>query len=177
MRDLRVAQHLAVGEPSVSQGDLEFLDLCTLGVAAVYRKDNQAPWSVLRQMASGKPRPWQQGISTCLTGVADRRPEQVAEGLTLLIDGIRSLRQKDELEEAICVPAHGLYRLCEWVSPDLVARFDVKQSFPWDGEFHAWCQGHSDSLTGLDLAGISPVLHEAVVRLQPPTWWESPSVP
>jgi hypothetical protein len=175
VRDLAVAEYLAVGQPCVAQGELGFLDLCTLAVSAIYRKDEHAFRSVIQKMAREKSRPWQQGIHTCLMGMVEQEPEQVARGLMLLLDGMRTLRQKAELEEAICLAAHGLYRLGEWISPALVAGYDAAQACPWDVQFHTWSEEHPDPLAGLDLSNISPVLHEAVVLLQPPAWWTAPS--
>ena len=178
-RDGEAARRLAGGEPVVSQPadgeEPEFLDLCTLAVTAVCRADDRALRSALRSMARGKRRPWQQGLRACLAGLAEKRPAEVAAGLGQLLDGMRRLRQKDELEEAVCLTAHGLYRLCEWVSPDLVAGFAVTESLPWDAGFHAWSEAHPDPLAGLDLTGISPALHDAVVRLRPPAWWDVPA--
>ena len=171
VRDLAAVQNLMEGEPAVSQGPPEFLDRCSIAVAAVYRKDFAEVQSLLSKMAKIKLRPWQQGICTYLTGIADGQPKQVADGLTLLLDGMRKMRQKDELEEAINLPAQGLYRLAEWIAPDLVGEIDVNQSFPWDAEFHAWCQRHPEPLAGVDLTGVAPSLHQAVVLLQPPGEW------
>jgi hypothetical protein len=171
VRDVTVARHLAEGEPTVSQGKPEFLDLCSLAVGAVTRGDAAKGRSVTRRMARDKMRPWQQGICTCLMGIVDRQPTQVAEGLALLLDGMHKVLQKDELEEAINLPAQGLYRLGEWIAPDLVAGFDVRRSFPWDADFHAWCQSHPDPLAEVDLTEVAPALHEAVVLLQPPREW------
>jgi hypothetical protein len=175
VRDLEAATRLVAGEPAVSRPadgeELEFLDLGTLAVAAAVRRDDRALGSVVRRMAGGKLPPWQQGVRACLGGLADRRADAVAAGLNQFLDGMRKLRQKDELEEAVCLTAHGLFRLCEWASPDLVAGFAVTVPIPWDAGFHAWTEAHPDPLAGLDLTGISPALHDAVVRLRPPTWW------
>jgi hypothetical protein len=175
VRDLEAATRLAAGEPSVSQPadgeELEFLDLGTLAVAAAVRRDDRSLRSVVQRMGGRKPPPWQQGVRACLGGLADRRAAAAAAGLDQFLDGMRRLRQKDELEEAVSLPAHGLYRLCEWVSPDLVAGFAVTAPIPWDAGFHAWTEAHPDPLAGLDLTGISPALHEAVVLLRPPAWW------
>lgn len=171
--DLKVGPLLAKGEPAVSDGKPEFLDLCSIAVEAIGRKDMNKLRATARRMAKEKLRPWQRGICLCLTGIADGEAGTIAEGLTELLDGLHKMRQKDELEEAINLPAHGLYRLAEWVSPDLVATFDVSQAFPWDAGFHAWCQSHPDPLESVDLSSISPDLHAAVVLLQPPREWTS----
>lgn len=112
-------------------------------------------------------------LSIC-TGVLERRPDQVAGGLNLLLAEAKRSRIHDEFAAAVFPPAHGLYRLCEWVSADLVSEFDVSQAMPWDADFHAWCQNHPDPLAGVDLSGISPLLHEAVVLGNPPAWLTPP---
>ncbi len=173
VRDTAVAMRLAAGDPLVSQAaegeELEFLDLMTLAVLAASRGDESAIGDAARRMGVGKLRPWQEGIRQCFTGLANQSPTDVAGGLTGFLEGLRSLRQKDDLEEAISLTAHGLYRLCERADPTLIAGFDIAESLPWDNGFHAWTSAHPDPLPGLDLAGVSPALQDAVVGLNPPT--------
>jgi hypothetical protein len=180
-RDVEAALRLADGEPSVSQAadgeELEFLDLLTLAVVAACRGDYPALGSVVRRMGASTLFPWQEGIRGCLAGLAGRRANEVAGGLSRLLEGMRRLRRKDELDEAVCLAAHGLYRLCERASPNLVAGIDAAEPIPWDAGFHAWSEAHPDGLAGVDLTGISPVLHEAVVRLRPPGSWATQPSP
>lgn len=177
VRDLTVAQRLVQGEPYRNREAPNDFDLCSLAMDAVLLQDLDALGSLTGEMAKRKVRPWMQGIYACFNGIAADQPQQVAEGLTGLLDGLRRLRDKDDLSDAINLLAHGLHRLCEWVSSDLVAGFDVTQPLPWDAEFHAWCQNHPDPLQGVDLSSISPVMQEAVVLLKPPAWWIAPPKP
>ena len=175
VRDLAAVQRLADGEPVEVGTDSEFLDFCSSAVHAAYRKDLGALRSVIKKMRKRKLHPWMEGICTCLAGLAESEPAGIAQGLTQYVDATRAMRMKDELEEAVELRAHGIYRLCEWMSPDLVAGTDVAQSLPWDAGFHAWSEAHPHPLAEVDLTGVSPVLHQAVVLLQPPTAWTTPS--
>lgn len=170
VRDIGVVQSLVEGARAGYTAIPTDRDLQDIAEIAVLQKDVETLRSAVTQMPHRKVRPWMQGIYTCLTGVSERQPDQVAKGLELYLSGLHQMRQKAELEEAINLGAQGLYRLCEWVTPDLVAEFDVMQAFPWDAEFHTWCQNHPDPLEGVDLSRISPVLHEAVVLGAPPEW-------
>jgi ribosomal protein L7/L12 len=176
VRDVLIAQRLADG-PEWPEDEPSDFDVCTDAVVAVVRQDFDRLRSVAAGMARRKGWPWMQGFYTCLTGVAEDNPAMVSEGLSLNLDGLRRMRQKTELQEAINLDAQGLYRLCEWVSPALVEGFDASQPFPWDADFHAWCQEHPDPLEGVDLSGISPIFHEAVVRLSLPAWWPTKPKP
>jgi hypothetical protein len=175
VRDLPAAHHLAEGIMPRIAGDLGFLDLCPYAVRAAYRKGFAELRKVIQRMRKEKLHPWKEGICTCLSGLADKDPAQIAQGLTHYIDATRAMRMKDELEDAIELRAHGLYRLCAWISPELVAGVDVAQSLPWDAGFHAWSEAHPDPLADVDLTGKSPVLHQAVVLLQLPAGWTAPS--
>jgi hypothetical protein len=170
-RDLAAVQHLAEGDHGKIGDDEEFLALCPWAVRAAYQKDFTQLRSVIKRMRKRKLHPWQEGACGCLEGIAASDATQFASGLTRYVDATRAMRMKDDLEDAIELRAHGLYRLGEWLSPDLVAAADVAQALPWDAGFHAWCQTHPDPLVGVDLTGISPVLHDAVVRLQLPAGW------
>jgi hypothetical protein len=175
VHDLPAAHHLAAGIMPRISGDLGFLDLCPYAVVAAYRKDFAALRKVVQRMRKEKLQPWKEGLCTCLSGLAEQDAAVIAGGLTQYIDATRAMRMKDELADAIELRAHGLYRLCEWISPALVADVDVAQPLPWDAGFHAWCAAHLDPLTGVDLSGVSTVLHQAVVLLQPPAGWTAPS--
>src|SRR5262249_22805365 len=103
----------------------------------------------------------------CLTGIARRRPELVAGGLAMMLAG---KYQKDDMDDAISLVAHGLYRICECVSPDLVAAFDVGSPGPWDTEVHALCQSPQNPVEGLDLTSVAPELHDMIVLGKVPEW-------
>src|SRR5262249_33282020 len=77
----------------------------------------------------------------------------------------------DSLFAVFNVEVHGLYRLAEWISPDLVTGFDVTTPFPWDAEFHAWTQTHDRVLEGVNFSDIAPLVRDAVLDLKYPDWW------
>lgn len=174
VRDLTVAERLVEGRRAGVTAIPTDVHLADIAVTAILQKELETLRLVTPEMAKRKVRPWMQGIYTCLTGIADEQPNLVASGLQLLLTGLQQMRQKDELEEAINFAAHGMHRLCEWVSPDLVAGFDVAQPFPWDAKLHAWCQNHPHPLDGVELGSVSPVLQETVVMEKPPAWLKPP---
>ena len=146
-----------------------------IAVTAILQKDAETLNLVTSRLPEiMKVAKWIEGICTCLIGVAERQPEQVASGLAQHLTSIQKMRQKDELDGAINLNAQGLYRLCEWASPELVSGFDATQGVPWDAEFHEWCEEHPDPLAGTDLKSVSTVLHDAVLLGKPPAWLESP---
>jgi hypothetical protein len=174
VRDVAIAESLVEGARAGYTAIPTDWHLCDIAVIAILQKDFETLRLVTPEMPKHKVAPWLQGIYTCLTGVAEQQASEVVRGLELLLTGLHRMRQKDELDDAINMLAQGLHRLCEWVSPDLVAEFDVAQPFPWDADFHAWCQDHPDPLAGVDLSGVSPVLHEAVVLGNPTAWLTPP---
>jgi hypothetical protein len=106
-------------------------------------------------------------------GIAVADPQLVADGLTGILASFRRNRWLADEEKALCLEAHRLYGLCEWLSPELVSMFDTTRSLPWDAAFHDWVYQHDNLLTGLNLNDVSPILHEAIVMLRPPDWWLS----
>lgn len=122
-------------------------------------------------------RPWLEGIYIALRGGVDNRADDVARGLELHMSGIHKMQQKSELMGAVNLAAQGLYRLIEWMSPDLVSQFDVTRPFPWDAEFHAWTSNNPHPLAELDFTDISPVLHDFLVLGKVPQWMIVPPQP
>ena len=138
---------------------------------AILQKDFDTLGLVTQQLAKRKAYPEMLPI---FTGLLERCPDQVAAGLGTLLAEAKRRRIHDEFAAAVMPSAHGLYRLCEWVSPELVSEFDVLHPMPWDADFHEWCQNHPDPLAGVDLSGVSPMLHQAVVLGNPPAWLTPP---
>jgi hypothetical protein len=153
-------------------------ELCAedLAILAAHRGDMGA---LRAQLPRGRVAKEDQWRWDCLRGIAANDPEQVRAALQKELDRNRSSRAA--MEEAgfgiVNLVVHGYYRLGEHVSPELVAHFDVRQSFPWDVEFHAWVEAHKNPLAGLDLSDISPVLHDALVLLRIPAWWTNSAKP
>lgn len=139
-------------------------------LAAVMQKDFDLARALLSKKEVRKLWRHRAWLQTCLQGIIENQPSQVAQGLQAQVDKERAARDKLNFG-IIDFSAHGAYRLAREISPDLVAGFDVTQAFPWDAEFHTWTEQHPNPLEGLDLSRISPLLHDALVRLEPPEWW------
>ncbi len=145
-------------------------------ILGAYRRDLGA---LRTHLPRGRVDKYEQWRWDCLRGIAANDPEQVRAGLQKELERNRASRAA--MEEAgfgiVNLDVHGYYRLCEHVSPGLVANFDVRQAFPWDAEFHDWVNAHKNPLAGFDLSDISPVLHDALVLLKFPAWWASAKKP
>ena len=171
---------LAVGDPHWAQrladydysGTPEDLGDEDRAILAAHRRDLGA---IRAHLPRGRVDKYDQWRWDCLRGLAANDSEQVQAALQKELDRNRSSRAA--MEEAgfgiVNLAVHGYYRLCQHVSPEVVASFDVRQSFPWDVEFHDWVEAHQNPLAGLDLSDISPVLHDALVLLKLPAWWTS----
>jgi predicted DNA-binding WGR domain protein len=169
VRDLPWAQQVA--DDDYAAGG-EKLAPEALAILAAYRRDIEA---LRAHLPRGRVYKYDEWKWICLRGIAAQDPEQVRAGLQQELERNRSSRTA--MEEAgfgiVNLDVHGFYRLCQHVSPELVSTFDVRQTFPWDIEFHDWVEAHKNPLAGLDLAHISPVLHEALVHLKLPAWQAS----
>ena len=148
-------------------------DLHTDAVYALLQGDRQRLERLVGQIPLLKPkqaRPWLEGIHVALKGVVDGRSDEVARGLTLHITGLHRMQQKADLDGAVKLPAHGLYRLFEWVSPGLVSAFDPSQAFPWDAALHAWVTAHPDPVAGWDLSSTPALVQQIIGRGEIPDW-------
>ncbi len=174
VRDMAAIDHLAerttVGETQYPNHETS---LCSKAAEALIKRDFDALRPVIDRLKRKKVSAWMQHKIACLLGIADRQPDQITQGLHGMLDSYQMRRDEDSHSTFMVfnVEAHGLYRLAEWISPDLVAGFDVTQSFPWDAEFHAWVETHEHPLDGLDFRGVAPLLRDAILDLKVPDWW------
>lgn len=174
VRDLALVQHLAEHTSfSNTQSPNDEEVLCSYAMDALIKRDFKSLETVATRMKRKKVRSWMEHKFACLLGIADRNPDQIAEGLRGILESYQKRRDEDSHSTytVFNVEAHGLYRLSEWISPDLVAGFDVTQSFPWDGEFHSWTQSHELPLEGLDFIAVAPLLRDAILEFKIPEWW------
>ncbi len=173
IRDMLLIERYYQCSP-IPDGPLPDRDFTAVAVDAALHRDVDRLRTITDAMSRRRDSAWMQAKYDCFSGVAKHEPDLVAKSLSLFIESVRRLRAKDELEEAVFLEAHGLYRLCEWVSPELVSAFDANQSLPWDSGFHSWTQAHDNPVEGVDLTGVSSILHNTLVRLEPPEWWIPP---
>lgn len=76
-----------------------------------------------------------------------------------------------EHEKIIAILVHGLAELAHWVSPGLLAEFDVESPWPWDGAYHRWLHRRNRSTKYRDMSKYSALLHRWIHDLEEPGWW------
>lgn len=172
VRDIAIIEKQVQGVRAGYTAIADDWNLADVAVTAILQKDFETLKLVTPEMPNRKWKhgEWLECLYRCFIGIAEHSPDKIKDGLQDYLGTIIRLRDKDELLCAINLEAHGMYRLCEWISPELVAGFDATQPFPWDAEFHAWSECHPNPVEGLDLNHISPVLHEALILQTPPEW-------
>lgn len=109
-------------------------------------------------------------IHGALVAAYDGRPEEVARHLTLRREIMSKAKETSGNDAAIDLTLHGLYRLLQWYSPEVVSQFDVTQERPWDAGFLAYGNLHPDPLADQDFSDISPVLDELCRHGKFPNW-------
>lgn len=165
--DIALARRLSDTPDEMHEEDERFYRII---INAAFRRDSEMVRSLLLTDEANSLRQDMEWLASCLQGIADNSPDLVVRGLQTQLE--RERRARDKLHFGVTnLEVHGTYRLCRRVSPDLVAGFDTTQEFPWDAEYHAWTEQHEDPLEGIDLRDISPILHDAVVLIEPPDWW------
>jgi len=170
VRDVRLAERML--EPRPPPRDQEAVDaLLSRAFAAAVRRSLPELQDVAQQLNAHKIDRCRGWIGKCIAGIAEGSTHRVAEALQEELQNETRARSKKQARNTVCIEAHGFYRLAEWVSPDLVDGFDVTQGLPWDAGFHTWTEANRDPLEGLDLTGISPEFHRAVVDLELPDWF------
>ena len=174
VRDLAMAQRLMDGFVETNQYEVEALIIQS--IRAAMARDMSALRPLAARLNKRKVGKWQKWLCKCFQGIVDSNTQLVAEGLQQRIEDEYRNRKKEE-GNIVCLEAHQYYRLCAWVSPELVSSFDVTQPAPWDAAFHAWTEAHPNPLEGIDLSGISPVLHDGIINFKLPEWWRVLSQP
>lgn len=168
IRDVAFALRVAQTSPRVRAQ--EWSDFFCQAVTALVRKDDAWLRESIVAMQKGKQVLPRRHLESCLKAMVEQNAAQVKESIQALLEVERGSRHKAGYG-VLYLDAHSLYRLAEWVSPDLVQGFDVTQAFPWDAPFHAWSESHSNPLEGIDLSRSAPLLHELLVELRVPNWW------
>jgi hypothetical protein len=79
--------------------------------------------------------------------------------------------ESHEHERVIAILPHGLAELAHWVSPTLLAEFDVDRPLPWDTGYHRWLRRKNRSTKYRDMSKYSALLHRWIHDLEEPAWW------
>lgn len=171
-RDFFVARRYAeTGRYPIAR-NVGYFPLIYNAVYAILRKDDKYLQTLVPVMLKRKVPQWIGAIYSCLIGIAQDSPQRVCDGLARVLDTYRRNYYLSVLEKTICLQAHGLYELCNWVSPHLVSGFDVERPLPWDADYFRWVHARSDPEKDIHLEKISPLLHQWVTTLSEPSWWK-----
>ncbi len=140
-------------------------------VEAIVMKDRPAQSAFAPRIARCKMPDWFQAILETLEGIIEADSSLVAAGLERVLATFR--RQSDPLdfELIISLHAHALAELAYWVSPKLLAKFDVDRPLPWDRGYYHWLRRKPRSTEYRDLSAYSKLLNRWVHDLEEPDWW------
>ncbi len=142
-------------------------------VYAILKKDFEYLKSLVPALSKRSSPAWRGAIHSCLIGIAQQSPDLVAEGIQKSLKLHRRILSLSVLTKTIGFWAHGLFELARWVSPDLVSQFNVEQPLPWDADFQKWARQCDAPLKDISLAHIAPNIHEAIIELRIPSWWDA----
>lgn len=140
-------------------------------VESIVMKDRPAQARIAPRIAKCKMPDWFRAILETLQGIIEADSSMVATGLERVLATFR--RQQDPLdyEMIISLHAHGLAELAYWVSPKLLAKFEVDRPLPWDRAYYHWLRRKPRTTAYLDLSAYSSLLNRWVHDLEEPDWW------
>ena len=92
-------------------------------------------------------------ILETLHGIIEADSPSVAAGLERVLATFRR-QELFDYETIISFHAHALAELAYWVSPKLLADFDVDRPLPWDREYYHWLRRKPRSTAYRDLSRL-----------------------
>jgi hypothetical protein len=171
--DIEFARRVAKGRRGACHAIPHPGELINIATVARLNNDRETEEIVVKEIEATSMKyvsPWEQAMLRAFCAAHHRDSVAVAGRISDLLDSIKKLRDKKDIDHIINLWAHGLYRLFENDSPELVASFDATQGFPWDPEVHAWCDEHPAFSEDWDFSAISKELHQIVVLGKVPGW-------
>jgi hypothetical protein len=167
-RDIEVAQ--AILRPRCRDKGHKTTVLIYDAVEAIVLKDRKAQDRLAPKIGDAKVPDSYRAILETLHGIISADSPSVASG----IERVLSTFRRQELfayETIISFHAHALAELAYWVSPKLLADFEVDRALPWDREYYHWLRRKPRSTAYRDLSGHSSLLNRWVHDLEEPGWW------
>lgn len=171
--DIEIARQVAKGRRGACSAVPHSGELVSIATVAWLNEDTETQEIVVQEieaMSMKYVKPWDEAVLRAFCAAHHSDADGVANQICNLLTSIKKLREKTDISHVIILEAHGLYRLLESGSPELVQSFDVTQGFPWDPEVHAWCDENPSSAQTWDLTGLSKDLHQIVVKRKVPSW-------
>ncbi len=141
------------------------------GVEAIVMQDRPAQARLAPKIADCRVSGCYRAILETLHGMIEADAPSVARGLERVL---ATFRRQEPLhhETIISFHAHALAELAYWVSPKLLADFDVDRPLPWDREYFHWLRRTPRSTAYRDLSAYSSLLNRWVHDLNEPDWWQ-----
>lgn len=137
---------------------------------AIVMKDRPAQARITPKIACCKAPDCYRAILETLDGIIQADSPSVAAGLERVLATFRR-QELFDYETIISLQAHALAELAYWVSPKLLADFEVDRPLPWDREYYHWLRRKPRSTAYRDLSRYSSVLNRWVHDLEEPDWW------
>ena len=124
-------------------------------VEAIVMKDRPAQARLTPKIAKCKAPDCYRAILETLDGIIEADSPSVAAGLERVVATFRR-QELFAYETIISFYAHALAELAYWVSPKLLADFEVDRPLPWDREYYHWLRRKPRSTAYRDLSRYSP---------------------
>ena len=141
-------------------------------VEAIVMNDRRAQARLAPTIASCSVPGAYGAILETLQGISESDSSRVAKGLERVLATFRRRAQDlPDHELIISFNAHGLAELAYWVSPNLLADFQVDRPLPWDRGYYHWLRRKPRSTGYRDLSPHSSLLNRWVRDLEEPDWW------
>jgi hypothetical protein len=168
--DLAVARAYFGPKPKNLTGGHKVTVMIYNAVQAIVTENKGEQAKLLPKISSPVAPDWCQAILHTLAGIIQHDELQVAGELEHVLFTIRRA-EFHEHEKIISPVGHGLAELAYWVSPKLLAAFNVERPLPWDSAYYRWLRRKNRSAKYLDLSKQSPLLHRWIHDLDEPGWW------
>jgi Ankyrin repeats (many copies) len=140
-------------------------------VEAIVMNDRPAQARLVPKIASCKVPDSYRAILEALQGIIEADSSIVAGGLERVLATFRRGQDLLDHETIISFNAHALAELAHWVSPGMLAKFDVDRDLPWDRGYYHWLRRQPRSTAYRDLSDYSSLLNRWVHDLEEPAWW------
>jgi len=70
----------------------------------------------------------------------------------------------------VALTVHAVYHAARRLDPELVADFDVNETYPWDAGFHQTVETHADPLVQFDFSETPEILRDLILTQPIPDW-------
>lgn len=139
-------------------------------VGAILRREPESQNSFLRRRTPKSDSGAMAGMIDAIKGIINDDCDQFTNGLTQFVERYRRQFLFD-YEKAYSIEAHGLFQLARIANPNLVKKFNVLSSPPWDSEFHCWTESNDAKLVNADFGNCPLEYLEPFLTLNRPKWY------